>query len=105
MQQWCLGGMMRTKSSFPAYNTGRASCSPLFRIDHASWRYLVNAPNRASIGVSAKAMLSDRRLDPGSPINQESQPILTRHSCAIATADSLMNVELDAILFSYVIFG
>jgi len=50
-------------------------------------------------------MLSDRRLDASSPINQELQPILTRYSCAIATADSLMNVELDAILFSYVIFG
>ncbi len=50
-------------------------------------------------------MLSDRRLDPSSPINQELQLILTRYSCAIATADSLMNVELDAILFSYVIFG
>jgi len=50
------------------------------------------------------SLLKQRSLDPSSPINQELQPILTRYSCAIATADSLMNVELDAILFSYVIF-
>ena len=48
---------------------------------------------------------TDWGLGAGFPINQELQPILTRYSCAIATADSLMNVELDAILFSYVIFG